>query len=359
MNKLKVLVVDDSPTTRELMTSIINGAPDMAVIGQAFDGRRAVKMAVDLRPDVIAMDVVMPEMDGLDATREIMHVAPTPIVLVSASLDTFETDIAFEAIQRGALAVHQKPGAPGSSGYEAEVSNLLRTLRAMAGVHVIHHWQRGNGARPAAAASKPAPPTLQPPVRSPEVVALVTSTGGPAALGAVLGRLPADFHLPVVIAQHIAPDFVAPLAEWLDEVSPLRVRVAEQGGCPLPGHAHIAPADAHLQMVGNGRFDLDRNQGGAAYMPSADILLGSVAQVYQARAVGVVMTGMGTDGALGLLAMRQAGAITIAQDEASSVVFGMPREAAALGAAGRVLSLIEIAGVLTHLAYAAKKETPT
>lgn len=348
---LKVLVVDDSPTYRRWMAQAINNAADMLVVGEASDGEQAVKMTQDLNPDVIAMDLEMPGMDGLDATREIMHTKPTPIVVVSGKLDSYK-DAAFEAVNRGALTVQSKPVSPTNAKHKEQVATLLSTLRAMAGVRVIHHWKR-NHTRPPVAT--PPPRRAAPPVGIPaagkvnyKIVAIVSSTGGPIALSTVLGALPPDFAMPIVIAQHIAPDFVAPLASWLSTTTGKRAVVAQQGREPKPGQIYLAPGDAHLWITDEHRFALNRNPNIARYTPSGDILLESVARVFGKQAIGVVLTGMGNDGAAGLRAMYEAGALTIAQDEATSVVFGMPREAAEAGAARRVLPLQEIAPALVH-----------
>jgi two-component system chemotaxis response regulator CheB len=295
---LKVLLVDDSPTARHMLTQVIESVPDLKVIGQAVDGEQAVKLTRDLRPDVILMDIVMPRMDGLEATREIMHAAPTPIVLISASLDSRETDIAFQALSAGALTVQQKPVGAGDPQHAVETARLINTLRTMAGIEV----------------------------------------------------LPADFPLPIVVVQHIAPDFVPSLAEWLPHITRLNVAIAEADRTPQPGTVHLAPGGIHLRLTPGRRFLLDPEPSNGAHIPSGDVLFESVAASYGKRAIGVILTGMGSDGAVGMLAMHRAGAFTIAQDEASSVVFGMPREAIALGAARRVLPLTEIPQALIYLA---------
>lgn len=346
---VKVLVVDDSPTFRRLFSLVIATDSRLRVVGEARNGLEGVRLARELRPDVILMDVVMPDLDGLAATREIMDKTPTPIVMVSANEATHETDIAFQAVKAGALAVLKKPPGPQHAGHQAATTQLLGTLHTMAGVQVIHHWKRyssPNGAdEPAPVVSArtewPANHAL------PAIVAIVSSTGGPAALSEIVSNLPANFALPVVIAQHIAPDFVPALAAWLSRLTPLPVNVAEDDGQVTPGSITLAPADAHLLLTLDRRTALDRRQGMSRYMPSGDILLKSVAAAYGKRAVGVVLTGMGDDGAVGLRAMYDAGAWTIAQDEATSIVYGMPREAVVHGGVRQVVSLPEIARVLT------------
>jgi two-component system chemotaxis response regulator CheB len=346
---LRVLIVDDSPTARALLRHLIEAAPDMRVIGEAADGEQAVHLAYKLRPDVILMDVIMPKMDGLEATREIMGTAPTPIVLVSASLNTHETDIAFRAMSMGALALHRKPHGVFHADHEAEASQLITKLRLMADVRVIHHWKprpesdtaAKNGKLSALAMSVPA-----------EVVAVVSSTGGPAALSTLVQQLPQDFKVPVVIVQHISPDFTESLKNWLSQMSALVVKLAEPGEYPMPGTIYLAPGKAHLRLSAGRRFELDPEPGEALHMPSGNIFLESVARSYRERAIGVILTGMGDDGANGLLAMHRAGAFTIAQDEASSVVYGMPKAAKTLGAVRQVLPLPGIADALVRLVSA-------
>jgi two-component system chemotaxis response regulator CheB len=348
---LKVLLVDDSPTARHMLSSVIAGAPDMEVVGQAFNGEQAVTMTRELRPDVILMDIVMPRMDGLEATREIMHATPTPIVLISASLDSRETDIAFQALSAGALTVQQKPVGPGNPCHNEESARLVGTLRTMAGVQVIRHWKRDRPITrpvPVTAADAQAPEIAG--STAPEIVAIASSTGGPAALRSIIEKLPGDFPLPLVVVQHIAPDFVPSLAQWLPHITPLKVAIAEDGGIPQPGCLYLAPGGVHLRLTKGPRFLLEADPGNGIHVPSGDVLFESVSAAYRQRAIGVILTGMGADGANGLLAMHRAGAYTIAQDEASSVVFGMPKEAINLGAARRVMPLKEIPQVLIHLA---------
>lgn len=344
MKKLNVLVVDDTHTTRLLLAHAINNEPDMQVVGEASDGVQAVKLARQLTPDVILMDIVMPKMDGLQATREIMHTTPCPIVLISASFEPQETDIAFQAIKAGALTLLQKPTGLQSATHITEMSMMLNTLRTMSQVKVIHHWQKPEKV-PAVPVGVPANlPAVQP-----ELVAVVSSTGGPGALSEIIRQLPSDFSVPVVIVQHIAPDFVVSLTAWLKSVTPLAVEVAKEGDTPRPGRIYLAPGDAHLKLNGLKTFVYDRERGKMRHMPSGDLLLSSVAKAYRSSAVGIVLTGMGDDGARGLREMYDAGAFTIAQDKETSVVFGMPQEAIRLGAAHLVLPLNAIGQTIIEL----------
>ncbi|MBA3868138.1 MAG: chemotaxis-specific protein-glutamate methyltransferase CheB [Anaerolineae bacterium] len=336
--KLKVLVVEDSRTVRHMLVSLINQSADMQVIGEGSDGSEALDLTTKLGPDVILMDVVMPKMDGLEATRQIMQTRPTPIVLISATLGSDETEIAFKAIKAGALTVLQKPSV---SGGIFETNSLLSTVRAMAGVHVIHHWDNSQPYR-----TLPLKPVSQ---SKPQIVAIAASTGGPAALSEIIWHLPVNFSLPIVIVQHITADFVPSLVGWLNHVSKNKVQIARHGEAVLPGVIYVAPGDNHLFLSKRQTFIVGPSPKVMQFMPSADIMLESVAESYCEKAIGIVLTGMGDDGAHGLQAMRRAGAITIAQDEASSVVFGMPGEAIRLGAAHHVLPLSKIAPTLASL----------
>ncbi len=346
---VNVLIADDSPTMRQMLAGIVNAAPDLRLVGVASTGRQAVKLTYTLRPQVILMDLVMPDMDGLEATREIMRAAPTPIVVVSASLESFETDIPFQAIDAGALMVLRKPTGPQDPNHAAQAAELLNAARAMAGVRVIHH--RKPAARPTSAtvAAERYQTVSVEPIAPPKLVAIVASTGGPGALGQIMRQLPADFPLPVAIVQHIGPEFVSSLAGWLASTTPLQVVIAEQDDQPRPGSVYLAPGGAHLRLTANWRFELKATPLATPHQPSCDVFLESVAHCCGSQAVGIVLTGMGDDGARGLRAMYEAGAFTIAQDEATSIVYGMPRAALAMGAARLVLPLSEIPNTLVTL----------
>jgi two-component system chemotaxis response regulator CheB len=328
----------------------------MHAVGPAKDGVEAVQMTQDLRPDVILMDMIMPRMDGLEATREIMSSVPTPIVLVTASLELHETGIAFRAMSLGALAVHRKPVGPAHADYPDQSSQLLNKLRLMADVQVIRHRKGRVSLPPAPAAPAevtPAVPAADGSVSEPpEIIAIVASTGGPGALTTIIQQLPPTFTIPIVIVQHISPDFVDSLRSWVARSTPLSVAVAQPGERPLSGTIYLAPGGKHLSLTRSRRFAIEESTSDTYYIPSGDILLTSVGENYGPRAVGVVLTGIGDDGAQGLRTMLDAGAFTIAQDEATSVVYGMPKAAAALGAARQVLPLSEIAPVLIRLSEA-------
>lgn len=337
---LRVLLVDDTLTSRQLLAHIVNHSGDMKVVGEANNGEQAVKLAQDIKADVLLMDIIMPKMDGLEATRQIMQKVPLPIVLITASLESRETDIAFRAMKAGALTVLQKPSMLNPS----DVNHIRTTLRAMSSVQVIHHFNRQE--------ESPSNRKLVARINGtsePRIVAIATSTGGPAALATILKELKPDFPLPIVIVQHISPDFVQSLRDWLQTTTSLNIQIANPGDYPEPGNVYLAPANAHLYMKADTRFAYDTVPGKWRYVPSCDVLLHSVAQTYGSHAIGIVLTGMGDDGADGLRALHEKGAITIAQDEDSSVVYGMPAAAVERGGAQVVLPLNQISIALNKI----------
>lgn len=348
---IRVLVAEDSPTVRRHLTNLINETPGLQVVGEARDGEEAVLLTRELKPDVISMDIRMPGMDGLEATRRIMSRLPTPVVIVSGLLER-DVDLSFQAIQSGALAVVEKPPDRRDPMFAARQRQMVTTLAAMARVRVVRRWESppvvGN-ALPVALAGRVSTGRLR---LRPEVVAIGASAGGPGALSVLLRDLPAVFPTPIVIAQHMPEEFIGGLARWLGKATALRVRVAEDNLILEPGMVYLAPGSAHLAVVRRDTriaAQLIDEQGAHRYQPSVDVLFESVARVCGAAAVGVVLTGMGDDGAAGLLAMRQAGALTLAQDEATSTVYGMPRAAAAQGAVEHVLALSNLATTLSRL----------
>jgi len=350
---VRVLIVDDSGIHRRALSTYVEASSALELCGSAVDGREAVEKVGYLRPDIVLMDVQMPRLDGLAATREIMSNHPTPILLMTAAENLErEVDLGLRALSFGALDLIPKPDLEALSPKDA---GLARRLELMAGVPVIHH-PRGGGL--AAGARRPAPgKTKSRPHssgyfrRAPCVVGIVSSTGGPRALTQILQALPGDLPAAVVIVQHIAASFEEGLARWLGENSPLKVNVGRDEAPLLTGQAYLAPQGFYSELTAERRLRLVRPDEvrPGRHCPSGDRLLASIAEAYAHKAIGVVLTGIGSDGAEGLLAMRRAGGRTIAQDEESSVVFGMPSVAAERGAAEQVLPLSGIATAIEEL----------
>jgi len=346
VSALRVLVTEDSVVARALLVSIINRDPGLEVVGEARDGEQAVKLAAELKPDVITMDVHMPKLDGLEATRRVMAETPTPIVVISA-IDPKDVKMSVEALNAGALAVLAKPSGPTAPDFNERASQIVNTVKTMAGVRVVRRRPR---LVPPLAAQSP-PPATPPPAtpsqrRRIEVVAIGSSTGGPDALGKIIGALPAVAPVPILIVQHITVGFHQGLVDWLNNVTPLSVKLGEEGHLPRPGEVILAPGEHHMSLDGRRRIRLTEESPVRGHRPSATHLFSSVAKVYGANAVGVILTGMGDDGADGLVELKRAGGWVIGQDEATCVVYGMPREAAARGAVTEVLPLPEIAGAI-------------
>ncbi len=340
---IRVLVVDDSPTARDLLVHLLNSDPGFRVVGVAVDGESAIAAAQLHKPDVITMDIHMPKLDGYTATRRIMEVCPTRIVMVTASSRADEVAATFAALEAGALTVIPRPLGPGSEGHEASVANLLQTIRLMSEVKVVRRWPKRAGT-----SHSVSPPVVIAPDEV-RLVAIGASTGGPPVLQTILSQLPPTFPVPIAIVQHIAEGFTAGFAEWLGNASGFHVSVARDGEVMQPGHAYLAPDGHHMAVAMGGVVVLSVGAPDNGLRPSVAHLFRSVVSIYGRRAVGVLLTGMGKDGAQQLREMRDTGAVTLAQDRATSVVNGMPGEAVRLDGASYVLSPDDIALTLRRL----------
>jgi two-component system chemotaxis response regulator CheB len=349
---IKVVLVDDSATSRQMLLGLFQDSSDVQVIGTGFNGLDAVALVKRLHPDVLIMDINMPKLDGLEATKRIMREAPTPIVLISGSRIAKDMDLTFKALRAGALTVLNKPGL---NDREA-CRQIVKTVRLMAEVPVIHHWRTRD------ASQRPSSPTIaadqseqlerlaQQDLSEIQVVGIAASTGGPSALLTVLSGLPEKFPLPVLVVQHITEGFASGLAQWLRTQLLMEVVVASHGDALKPGTVFLAPDDYHLQVDQRKCIQLSKDAAYKGLRPSANNLLASLAGVYGSRALGIILTGMGDDGSDGAQVLHTAHGLVITQDEQSSVVYGMPREALLRNAADYVLSLEQIASVLARLA---------
>jgi two-component system chemotaxis response regulator CheB len=350
MPPIRVLVADDSITVRKRMIAVLSADPELEVIAEAADGRTATEMCRRLRPDVMTMDVMMPVMDGVSATEYIMANCPTSILVVSSSSHRGQVLQTFDALAAGAVDVLDKPtGIEPRSVWEDELVSAVKMasrIRPITRTPVRGHTR---GLKPAAAIVAAAPELIH---GTASIIAIGTSTGGPAAIAKVLSQIPADFPLSILLVVHIAPEFADGLLQWIAKFSRMPVRVAIDGE-PLPlrgrGNVIMATPDRHL-LVDGGCLRVTDSAERHSCRPSVDVLFESVAREYGPRAIACLLTGMGKDGARGLLAVRRSGGQTIAQDEGSSIVFGMPREAIALGAAQVVTPLAEVASTLDKMA---------
>ncbi|MBP0591210.1 chemotaxis response regulator protein-glutamate methylesterase [Paraburkholderia sp. LEh10] len=349
MQKIKVLCVDDSALIRSLMTEIINSQPDMTVVATAPDPLVARELIKQHNPDVLTLDVEMPRMDGLDFLEKLMRLRPMPVVMVS-SLTERGSEITLRALELGAVDFVTKPKVGIRDGMLDYAEKLADKVRAAARARVRqaapaqHAAAAGHAGGAPAAQAAPAPLFNNPLVSTEKLIIVGASTGGTEAIREVLVPLPPDAPA-VLIAQHMPPGFTKSFAQRLNGLCRITVKEAEHGERVLPGHAYIAPGHAHLLLARSGAnyiAHLSDDPPVNRHRPSVDVLFRSAAQHAGKNAVGVILTGMGRDGAAGLLDMRKAGAYTLAQDEASCIVFGMPREAIAIGAADEIAPLSEM-----------------
>jgi two-component system chemotaxis response regulator CheB len=354
MNTIRALVVEDSVTVRKYLVDLLRARREFEVIGEAEDGKQAIELCERLRPDVITLDLTLPLLSGLAATEYIMAYCPTPIVIVSGTMNRGEAFKTYDVLTVGAVDVLEKP--PADNFDRAWEHRFVETVRVVSRVKVITH-PRGRLRRPLAVCPRVDPSFFSARDQDYRCVAIGASTGGPQTLATLLRDLPADFSLPIVIVMHISLGFGETFAAWLNDQSPIPVVTAKDGDSLPPRgvpRVILAPPDRHL-TVRHGRLRLNRDPEVHSCRPSVDVLFESLAAEFGQRNIGVVLTGMGRDGARGLLAIKQAGGMTIAQDEKTSIVFGMPREAIRIGAAKRTLPLGDIAAELTSLATVQKE----
>lgn len=345
-SRIRVLIAEDSPTARALLVELFGSSPDFEVAAVATNGAEAIERAIELAPDLIVMDVHMPIVDGLDATKAIMREAPTPIMMVSGSASVSDVSLGLSATQAGALILVQKPNGPGSPDFGDECRQLLGMAKAMAAVKVVRRW----GAPDAPRMRRQKAGVALPAVRQLRIVAIATSTGGPAALHRTLIDLPGSFPVPIVVVQHMAHGFIGGLAQWLGANVSLRVIVAEAGQVLEPGTVYIAPDNTHLGAAPDGTIMLSSSAPIGGFRPSADFLFDSFARVYGPTLASLILTGMGQDGLEGLRTVKARGGYIIAQNEASSIVFGMNGKAVEAGLADEVVPLEALGRRLIELA---------
>ena len=344
---LRVLVIDLESPLCDVLVAFLESCSDVEVVGVGRGGRDAVRLVQRLRPTVVAMGTSTLTFGGIQAIRQIMRTVPTPIIVMaerSVSGDVAQRSDAFEALHAGALMVVTAPCPSQPDSYAV----VLDALRSMASVPVVHRWER-QAAQPRRASGVVSAMSAQDwavRMRQVDIIGIAASTGGPAALTTLFRALPAGFPIPIVVVQHVTPGFVTGFAQWLDAQTPLRVRMATAGTLPEPGSVLLSPDDYHVHLSRLGKIVLHQQAPYKGLRPSANYLFASLAEAYGPRALGIVLTGMGDDGADGLVQLHRRGGLTLAQDERSSVVYGMPQQALRRQAVDRVLGLADIAAAI-------------
>jgi len=346
---VKVLLVEDSPVVLAILKKILVAASEIEVVGTASNGQEALEKIPDLQPTVICTDLHMRKMDGLEFTQQVMAKHPMPILVISSSVRESDTSTIFQLLQAGAVDVFPKPAMGMPADYDRIKQELITKIKVLSGVSVFTKPLK----RPILST------TAQPLVRgrisgsqiglksSIRMVAVGASTGGPQALQKLFSQLPSHFPVPVICTQHISEGFLHGLVSWLATECQVEVKIAQDGEIPSPGTIYFAPEKCHLELNALGKFTLNQATGVVdGHCPSVTVMFKSAAQFYGKGMMGILLTGMGKDGATGMQAIAQAGGMTIAQDEASSIVFGMPKEAIALGAVQHILPIQSIAPFL-------------
>jgi two-component system chemotaxis response regulator CheB len=339
---LRLLIADDSAFFREVLREVVAAFPDVEVVGEAADGEQAVELCCALAPDVVTMDVIMPLVGGIGAIRSIMARRPTAVVVLSR-VAAGDERVALDAMAAGALEVFGKPAHGFDDATAVRLVALLRAAAA-AGPHRARPHAHPKPSLPARAA--------------PRVAGLVASTGGPQLLREVLAALPRDFPLPIAIVQHTASGFGAALASWLDDASALPVAIAEHGRALAPGRVVLAPDDRHLEIGEGGAVRVKRGPPVAGHRPSGTVLLESLARSYGSAALGVVLTGMGSDGAHGLAAIARAGGVAVVEDPDTAEVDRMPRSALAAAGEALIAAGDELADLLVSAARGVVRGAP-
>jgi two-component system chemotaxis response regulator CheB len=348
---VSVLLVDDSLIALTILSRMLSTSPEIQVVGKARSGREALELIPRLQPTVICTDLHMPDMDGLELTKEIMGRFPRPILIVSAAVHPEDAQNVFRLLEAGAIDVLPKPRGGLAADEQRVTQELIRKIKIIAGVVALTRRRKvvPGPAQPQDGHSSP-PESLRP-----RIVAMGASTGGPQALQTILGQLPADFPAPILCVQHISDGFLGGLVDWLATHCAMSVRIAQSWEQPLPGTIYFPQEGAHLEIDKGGKLLCSHTAPVDGHRPSVTVTFKSVADYSGDRAIGVILTGMGSDGAQGMQAIFEAGGITIAQNEESSVVFGMPKQAIALGAVKYVLPVSKIASMLPELLVASRR----
>jgi two-component system chemotaxis response regulator CheB len=344
MKTINVIIVDDSKVSTKLLHAILEAEPDINILACATDGEAAVKLTKKLKPDLITMDIFMPKMNGVEATRAIMKECPTPILVISSHANDQESEFVFNALKAGAMSIIEKPKGVLDPDFIKTKRHILNSIRTLADVHVM---QRHYTIIP----QKLKPMSISPQPTSAKICALGASTGGPAALQLILSALPAHFSIPIVVTQHITKGFLPGLLNWLQGSCKLKLTIAKDRQPLLPGNVYFADDNTHLTIKKSNApmALLDNAPPIDQFRPSINALFASIAKSYPGAAIGGLLTGMGQDGAQGLLEMKEAGCTTFTQSENTCVVYGMPAVAVALHATNCSLDLGNIPQFLTTL----------
>ncbi|HEY9749824.1 MAG TPA: chemotaxis-specific protein-glutamate methyltransferase CheB, partial [Allocoleopsis sp.] len=344
LSPIRVFLVEDSPVSLVILKRMLTSTPDIEVVGTARNGIEALELIPQAQPAVICTDFYMPGMDGLEFTRQIMAKYPRPILVISASVQPDNTQNIFQLLDAGAVDVFPKPGAGLATDYELVKQELISKIKVLSGVTVFTKYRLSS--------ARQTPPTLNPlhltntSVRDTvarRALVIGASTGGPQALHAILAQLPANLPFPVLCVQHISEGFLQGLVNWLKVECRLNIKIAQAGEVPVSGTVYFAPERTHLELDNQGKFICLESALVDGHRPSVTVTFKSVAKFYGKAAIAILLTGMGKDGAEGMRAISAAGGITIAQDEKSSIVFGMPKEAIAMGVVQHVLPVNDIA----------------
>ena len=335
---IKVLIVEDTLVGQGLLKGLLADDPAFEVVGIAHNGKQAVEFVARSLPDVVSMDIYMPIMDGVEATRLIMQNTPVPIVIVSSFYNTSEIKMSFSILEAGALTILPRPFGPGHPQYTQTARNYRNTLKMMSTVKV--QARRAGASAPLSA--RGLPDTERSRSVNAKIIAIGASAGGPQAIQVILNQLPQDIPVPIMIVQHIDAHFAEGYVDWLNATSNLPVHIASDGNVMLPGHVYLPPGDFHLGLHQDGVIALSKNPPEKSLRPAVSFLFRQVNTVYGKNSMCILLSGMGTDGAIELKILRDTGACTIAQNEQSALVHGMPGEAIRLGGASMVLSPDEI-----------------
>ncbi|MDI6735430.1 MAG: chemotaxis response regulator protein-glutamate methylesterase [bacterium] len=343
---IKVLIVDDSAVIRDAILNTLESEEGIKVIGTATNGKEAIDLIPELKPDIITMDIVMPIMDGLTATEHIMAYHPTPILVITSLLPQ-DMKIAFKALNAGAVDVVERPTISELSKPTSKIrKQLIDKVKLFANIKVITHL---GGRLPKKEDVRPVR-QVGPVGHSFKIVSIASSTGGPKTVRKILAKLPKDFSMPVVIVQHISAGFTKGLVDWWNNECAIEIKEGKDGEKLCPGVVYVAPSYVHMLVTREEKIKLEDTPPVGGHKPAGNVLLSSVAKVYGQSAIGIILTGMGDDGAMGIKAIKEAGGWTIAEDEASCAIFGMPKVAIEMGVIDKVLSLDAISDELMRRA---------